>query len=102
MTMSTNSSLLRRTSKIAWPERVINLVLVLTFFILPLFFINISWQGASLDKLFILGFLVIVGWAVWLIKVIKDGTLIWHWRKLDWLALAILAVIAYFIIFFGC
>ena len=94
MTMSTNSSLLRRTSKIAWPERVINLVLVLTFFILPLFFINISWQGASLDKLFILGFLVIVGWAVWLIKVIKDGTLIWHWRKLDWLALAILAVSA--------
>ncbi|HPX64633.1 MAG TPA: hypothetical protein PLG81_01170, partial [bacterium] len=94
MTMSTNSSLLRRTSKIAWPERVINLVLVLTFFILPLFFINISWQGASLDKLFILGFLVIVGWAVWLIKVIKDGTLTWHWRKLDWLALAILAVSA--------
>jgi len=94
MTTSTKSHFPRRTSKISWPERAINLVLAAIFFVLPLFFINVSWQGASLDRLFILGFLVIVGWAVWLIKAIKEGALTWHWRKLDWLALAILAVSA--------
>ena len=94
MTTSTNSHFPRRTSKISWPERAINFVLAAIFFVLPLFFINVSWQGASLDRLFILGFLVIVGWAVWLIKAIKEGALTWHWRKLDWLALAILAVSA--------
>lgn len=94
MTTSPKSHFVRRTSKISWPERIINFVLIAIFFVLPLFFINISWQGASLDRLFLLGFLVIVGWAGWLIKTIKDGTLVWHWRKLDWLVLVILAVSA--------
>ena len=94
MNTSPKSHFVRRTSKISWPERIINFVLIAIFFVLPLFFINISWQGASLDRLFLLGFLVIVGWAGWLIKTIKDGALVWHWRKLDWLALVILAVSA--------
>ncbi|MBP8599956.1 hypothetical protein KBI31_01825 [Patescibacteria group bacterium] len=94
MATNTTSHFLKRASKISWPERVINWVLILTFFILPLFFINISWQGANLDKLFFLGLLVIIGWVVWLIKVLKEGALTWHWRKLDWLVLAILVVSA--------
>lgn len=80
----------RRPSRTSWPESIINVVIAAIFLFLPGFFINLSWQGANLDRLYLLILLVIVGLAAWLAKVLLSGSISWRWRKFDWLALATL------------
>lgn len=96
--ISPASRLLRRSSRTSWPENIINVILPLIFFLSPVFFINLSWQGSSLDRLFFLEILVILGLAAWLAKVLLTGSISWRWRKLDWLAIAavVLASLATF------
>lgn len=84
----------RRPSRTSWPEIIINIVLPTIFFLLPGFFINLSWQGSSLDRLFMLAILVIIGLAAWLAKVLSSGSLSWRWRKFDWLAVASLVAVS--------
>lgn len=91
-TTSKASRFLGRASRTSWPDKIINLIIPAAFFILPTFFFNFSWQGASLDRLFVLSLIVIIGWAAWLAKVLLTGSLIWHWRKVDWLALVVMLV----------
>ncbi|HQB50658.1 MAG TPA: hypothetical protein PLT32_00370 [bacterium] len=86
--ISKASRFLRSSSRLSWTDQVISWILPAAFFLLPAFFFNISWQGASFDRLFFFGAFTIVGLAVWLAKVLTEGSVTWHWRRLDWVALA--------------
>lgn len=88
-TTSKASRFLGRASRTSWPDKIISIIIPVAFFVLPIFFFNLSWQGSSLDRLFILALIVIIGWAAWLAKVLLSGSLIWHWRKVDWLAVTV-------------
>ena len=61
----------RRPSRSSWPETIIQVVIPAICLFLPGLFINLSWQGANLDRLYLLALLVIVGLAAWLAKVLR-------------------------------
>lgn len=88
--ISKASRFLKPSSRSSWLESVINFILPLSFLLLPTFFFNLSWQGSSLDRLFFLVILTIIGLAAWLGKILSTGIVTWHWRKLDWLSLGAL------------
>lgn len=84
----------RRPSRSSWPETIIQVVIPAICLFLPGLFINLSWQGANLDRLYLLALLVIVGLAAWLAKVLSAGSLSWRWRRFDWLAIASLLAVS--------